>query len=290
MKLSKSIAPTLLTRYAQRATVALTVLGAFTMLVALAPRGASADPPDRHGAAESSAPGASGSAPSSDPAPTADASQLHAATGHRASPGARCREQAPQTFLIRTNYIRRGGASAEEGRRRHEAHARAIRYRTEQYGYFEGFGSPAWNSNTPSSFVETVSFMGRRVRMHRRVIPALQCVEAELRHSCSAHPYQPHALAGIRMQNTYHTGEVTNHAYGIAIDVDPDRNTCCGCVGHWAEHPLCHRPVNSVWEQMAMPECWVNVFERFGFYWLGHDPMHDTMHFEFLGDPDRILR
>jgi hypothetical protein len=33
----------------------------------------------------------------------------------------------------------------------------------------------------------------------------------------------------------------------------------------------------------------VQAFERFGFYWLGHDALQDTMHFEFLGDPDRIL-
>jgi hypothetical protein len=41
---------------------------------------------------------------------------------------------------------------------------------------------------------------------------------------------------------------------------------------------------------MAMPECWVHAFERFGFYWLGHDVLKDTMHFEFLGDPDKIVR
>ena len=41
---------------------------------------------------------------------------------------------------------------------------------------------------------------------------------------------------------------------------------------------------------MAMPECWVHAFERFGFYWLGHDVLQDTMHFEFLGDPDRIVK
>jgi hypothetical protein len=34
----------------------------------------------------------------------------------------------------------------------------------------------------------------------------------------------------------------------------------------------------------------VHAFERYGFYWLGHDVLQDTMHFEFLGDPDRIVR
>jgi hypothetical protein len=38
---------------------------------------------------------------------------------------------------------------------------------------------------------------------------------------------------------------------------------------------------------MAMPECWVTAFERYGFYWLGHDELKDTMHFEFLGDPSK---
>jgi hypothetical protein len=41
---------------------------------------------------------------------------------------------------------------------------------------------------------------------------------------------------------------------------------------------------------MAMPECWVHSFERYGFYWLGHDVLRDTMHYEFLGDPDRIVK
>jgi hypothetical protein len=34
----------------------------------------------------------------------------------------------------------------------------------------------------------------------------------------------------------------------------------------------------------------VNAFTKFGFYWLGEDPMQDTMHFEFLGDPDTIVK
>ena len=40
---------------------------------------------------------------------------------------------------------------------------------------------------------------------------------------------------------------------------------------------------------MAMPKSWVEVFEKYGFYWLGHDVLQDTMHFEFLGEPEKIL-
>lgn len=203
-----------------------------------------------------------------------------------------CRPQSPQEFLIRRNYVWFGRRTPAERAARQAAHRRAVRYRTENYGYFEGFGDRSLNAHAPRYYSIATRFMGLPVRMHRRVVPALQCVEEELRRSCTGRQYRPHALAGIRFQNTYHTGEITNHAYGIAIDIDPDRNTCCHCVGPWARHPLCRRRVTSrtPYDRMAMPECWVRAFRRYGFYWLGDDVLQDTMHFEFLGDPSRIVR
>jgi hypothetical protein len=126
--------------------------------------------------------------------------------------------------------------------------------------------------------------------MHRKVVPALKCVEEEIRRACSEHPYVPRALAGIRFRNTYRGGEVTNHIYGIAIDIDPSVNTCCGCVKPWNDAPACRKPAKTEYDRMSMPECWVHSFERYGFYWLGHDVLRDTMHFEFLGDPDHIAK
>ena len=76
--------------------------------------------------------------------------------------------------------------------------------------------------------------------------------------------------------------------YGIALDIDPSINTCCGCVPPWTDHPMCAEEVTSIFERMQMPECWVRQFERFGWYWLGRDTLQDTMHFEFLGDPTQI--
>ena len=96
-------------------------------------------------------------------------------------------------------------------------------------------------------------------------------------------------MGGIRFRNTYKGFEVSNHVYGIAVDIEPDRNTCCGCVKPWNEHPLCKQRGKTVWQRMVMPRSWVETFERYGFYWLGHDVLQDTMHFEFLGDPDKIF-
>jgi hypothetical protein len=213
--------------------------------------------------------------PSADSSPDASPRTASAAAATSA-----CNEQQPQDFLVRSNFLRGGVAALE----------RAIQYRTETYGYFKGFGHAPADAPPPSQYVVSTTFMGLPVQMHRKVVPALRCVEEEIKQSCADHPYKAQALSGIRFRNTYRGNEVTNHVYGIAIDVDPALNTCCGCVKPWNNAPACQKPAKTEYDRMAMPECWVHAFERYGFYWLGHDALRDTMHFEFLGDPDRIVK
>jgi hypothetical protein len=213
------------------------------------------------------------------PAPAPAPAPASAPSSEPSAPTSACNEQSPQDFLVRSHFLKE-----------RTGNERAIQYRTEQYGYFKGFGHPPPDAQPPSAQTVTTKFMGLPIRMHRKVVPALACVEAEIKQACVDHPYTPQALAGIRFRNTYRGGEVTNHAYGIAIDIDPSINTCCGCVPPWNDAPACKRAGKSEYDHMAMPECWVHAFERFGFYWLGHDVLKDTMHFEFLGDPDKIVR
>ena len=194
-------------------------------------------------------------------------------------PASACNQQSPQESLVRGNFLKTPGGNQ-----------RAIQYRTDTYGFFPGIGRPEPDARPVSASLVQTTFMGLPVTMHRKVVPALACVEEEIRRSCGDHPYTAHALAGVRFKNTYRGGEVTNHIFGIAIDVDPNVNTCCGCVKPWNDAPRCHRPAKTEYDRMEMPECWVHAFERYGFYWLGHDVLQDTMHFEFLGDPDRIQK
>jgi len=200
-----------------------------------------------------------------------------------------CNEQPPQAFLIDAHYNGRSLATAQARREWKDAVARSIRYRTEQYGYYPGFGSFGWNQKPLYAQMHTVKFFGLPVRLHERVIPALRCVEAALRRDCAATPYQPKALSGLREKNTYLDGDVSNHVYGIAIDIDPLQNPCCHCIEPWRSSPRCKGDKTDL-ERMDMPACWIGVFERFGFYWLGHDALTDTMHFEFLGDPAKIVK
>jgi hypothetical protein len=261
------------------------------MIFAMAACAAAAPAPPSSAAAsprpEPTPAASSSSAPSPDADAAVDAVAAEPAEGGAdastdtvpAAPVSACNEQSPQDFLVRSNFLKSPGGNQ-----------RAIQYRTETYGFFPGFGRPGADSRPPSAYTVDTTFMGLPVRMHRKVVPALACVEEEIKRSCADHPYTAHALAGIRFKNTYRGGEVTNHIYGIAIDVDPSLNTCCGCVKPWNDAPRCHRPAKTEYDRMEMPECWVHAFERYGFYWLGHDVLQDTMHYEFLGDPDHILR
>jgi hypothetical protein len=224
--------------------------------------------------------GAVASLPTDAEAAPPDAAEAVSEADASASPTSACNEQSPQDFLVRGNFLRGGSAAVQ----------RAIQYRTDTYGYFKGFGHAPPDAQPPSHYLVDTTFMDLPIKMHRKVVPALKCVEEEIKRSCADHPYKAHALAGIRYRNTYRGGEVTNHIYGIAIDIDPSINTCCGCVKPWNDAPACQKPAKTEYDRMAMPECWVHAFERYGFYWLGHDVLRDTMHFEFLGDPDRILR
>jgi hypothetical protein len=232
--------------------------------------------------------------PRASAAPAAAASSaFHAATKSPASAasatGPSCREQTAQAFLLRRGQIAKPHASPAERREILAARKRSIDYRTREYGRFPGFGSPGDNPHPPRYYAERTTFMGLDVVLNRRIVPALHCVEAALERDCAAHPYQPRHLSGMRFSNTYKDYEISNHVYGIAIDIDPELNPCCDCVGRWSQKKICRKKVDSPFDRMAMPRCWVKVFERYGFHWLGHDELHDTMHFEFLGDPDRIL-
>ncbi len=200
-----------------------------------------------------------------------------------------CNEQAPQDFLVNAHFNGRPLANAGALREWKDAVARSIRYRTEQYGYYSGFGSYGWNKKLLYTQMHTIKFFGLPVRLHERVIPALRCVETALRTDCAQSPYQPKALSGLREHNTYLDGDVSNHVYGIAIDIDPLQNPCCNCIEPWKSSPRCQGKKTDL-ERMDMPACWITVFERFGFYWLGHDALKDTMHFEFLGDPEQVAK
>src|SRR6478736_710413 len=183
-----------------------------------------------------------------------------------------CPTQKPQPFLIRSNFVKRGALNAT-------AHEQALRYRAEQYGSVEGLGLDRYNKQKAYANAVGVHFMGLPLQIHKKIAPALRCVERYIERTCTGpkERYTPRAIGGFRQANTYRGTEVSNHLFGIAIDIDPDRNPCCGCVDPWPSSPLC-KVAGPVYKRTALPKCWIKSFEHFGFDWLGHDILEDTMH------------
>jgi hypothetical protein len=196
-----------------------------------------------------------------------------------------CRVQPPQDFLKRRSFVKARIVDPTK-------HARALNWLVETYGHVDTEATRAMTSNAAAKHAKTVRFMGLPISVHAKIAPALKCVEKRIRATCKKRTdrYETRALGGFRTENSYRGVEVSNHLFGIAIDLDPEKNPCCGCVEPWSEHRLCNKPVASPYERAAISKCWIKSFERFGFDWLGHDDLEDTMHFEFLGDPDFIKR
>lgn len=201
----------------------------------------------------------------------------------------KCNEQRAQSFLMRSTYIQQRGLTPAEVLQRKQLHREAIEYRTRHYGYVEGFGNLIMNPRFPYDYSSDGRFFGVHIRMNSRVLVALGCVEETIKQTCSNTPYTPRMLDGLRARNTFHNNEVSNHLYGIAIDIDPDRNACCHCVAPSRDAPICRKPAKTPFDHAEIPPCWVDAFEKYGFHWLGRDVLEDTMHFEFLGDPNKIL-
>lgn len=196
-----------------------------------------------------------------------------------------CRFQKPQAFLIRKNFM---VGKVLDGSKSNQA----IRYRVERYGRIEGGPFEQLNQKTAYSQAKAIRFMGLPLLVHGKIAPALACVEHRIKKDCTkpAERYRARAVGGFRRENSYRGAEVSNHLFGIAVDIDPDRNPCCGCVAPWPEHKACQGEADSIFDRTELPRCWIDTFEKYGFYWLGRDPqLRDTMHFEFLGNPDRIV-
>src|ERR1700709_816212 len=103
-----------------------------------------------------------------------------------------CPVQKAQNFLIRSSFVKHGALDEA-------AHARAVRYRAEQYGSVEGLGLERYNAKKAYSNAVVVHFMGLPVQVHKKIAPALRCVEHFIRRTCTGtgERYTPRALGGF---------------------------------------------------------------------------------------------
>jgi hypothetical protein len=123
----------------------------------------------------------------------------------------------------------------------------------------------------PATAVSSIDFFAQRVRVHARVVPALARVAERLRLVIAAEPSLRKLVSPLggtlNVRKIAGTDRMSAHAYGIAIDLNPD----LGNYWRWDK---------GTWRN-RIPQKVVDAFEAEGFIWGGRWAHFDTMHFEY---------
>lgn len=217
--------------------------------------------------------------------------------------GADCRPQKYIDELDTRHYYDYWLREGDEAKKKAYL-ANLHKFRATNYGRISGVPETyPHNKKFVTSYLMNTTFLGLKVRLNKKIIPPLKCVEEEIKNKCQVdgNAYIPKVVSGYRGEPSYKT-VISNHRFGIAIDFDPlnshshnDGNPCCGpsCKVQWRTHPICKghdTDHNSPFNVAKVNPCWVEAFEKYGFHWLINWRMHDTMHFEYLGDPNFWLQ
>jgi hypothetical protein len=124
------------------------------------------------------------------------------------------------------------------------------------------------NPDSPTfarDYLTTVTFMGKRLTWHKWAVIPLMQVERDIIQSGMSYHWDD--LQTYNNRNIAGTSTKSNHAWALAIDINPAQNP-------W------QRPLKT-----DIPSAVREAFTRHGFKWGGTYSKPDAMHFEYLGEP-----
>jgi hypothetical protein len=132
-----------------------------------------------------------------------------------------------------------------------------------------------WGNPEPESAflhnLTTVPFLGHQVTVHRKAAAAFRAVDADIRAAGITYNFydvQTYCHRYIRGKYYEDRKIWSNHAFGVAVDINPDEN------------PMRDDGVL----QTDIPAEVIAIFKRHGFRWLGESKSRrkDAMHFELM--------
>ena len=133
---------------------------------------------------------------------------------------------------------------------------------------------PLFDFAYPKRDVKKGRFFGHEIKLQKRVWPALERVEARLKKAAAADPslarFWSKLGGAYEDRNVAGTALPSAHAYGTAIDLNPDLSS------YWRRQ----KGDSPVWEN-KVPQKIVDAFEAEGFIWGGRWYHFDTAHFEY---------
>ncbi len=134
----------------------------------------------------------------------------------------------------------------------------------------------------------TVTLMGHRIRVHPMIREPLRRVQEEidvlLRDDPEVQAFNLDLLRveGFLWRSIAGTQTVSNHGYGIAVDLVPRSYFRRNAYWRWSEQAGIEEwwniPVERRW---TVPRVIVEAFERHGFVWGGRWLFFDAIHFEY---------
>lgn len=132
------------------------------------------------------------------------------------------------------------------------------------------------------------SFLGKRLRIHRRVQPALASVETRIRQLATSNKETAlfvqtlDSADGFNWRPIRDTAGKSFHSMGLALDLLPQKASSKNIYWNWRK-----QQVGDAWPLTALESRWtpgeavIAAFEAEGFIWGGYWAFWDNMHFEY---------
>lgn len=135
--------------------------------------------------------------------------------------------------------------------------------------------------------IKSITFLGKRTRVHEKVLPALRRVETRITELAKTDEEVKTFVSKIKSADAYHwrlidgTNRKSFHSLGIAQDFIPTRITG-EIFWSWArdKNPSgwAITPISKRW---VPPTKVIQIYEEEGFIWGGKWALWDNMHFEY---------
>ena len=135
------------------------------------------------------------------------------------------------------------------------------------------------------ALLEEVQFLGKRIRLHRDIVPALRRVEAAIRRWNGGQAFiaSLEHVYGYNWRQIAGTQRMSYHSWGLAVDILPKNLNGKTIYWQWERD----RNNNEDWMLVTLENRWnpptqvIEAFRQEGFIWGGLWPMYDNMHFEY---------
>ncbi|MFP4377258.1 MAG: M15 family metallopeptidase [Spirochaetales bacterium] len=155
---------------------------------------------------------------------------------------------------------------------------------------YYGFYDAVWRAPDEASAYarqKTIYFLGMMTMVHRELLEDVASIEEEILELATrdrevrAFLDRLSWVAGYHFRNVDGTSFRSNHSYGAALDLMPERFSGEQAYWRWTMRD------NITWysvpneERYLIPMSVVEIFERHGFIWGGKWRFFDTIHFEY---------